>query len=700
MTRGEEKFGRDNEASNHVLCVSAVDPIWYNIRYPDVAAAGANPFDHYQSYGRSEGRFPNPAIELAAIGEVVDAAWYRGRYPDIANTGIDPVIHYLLYGRAEGRFPNADREPRGVWAARFDLIWYRARNGDLGPYRDDPLEHFRRIGIVEGRAANASEEDRKAWHETFDPVWYLARNPDVARRGLDPLEHFITEGLIDRRRPNPHTILESDPVTAAWIDRLKGGAFSDEVALFVTHASDGAIKPHVAHHVACLQHCGIQCALIVVCDDEKVAVIGTALDQADHAFRRANAGFDFAAWAHVLRLHPELHKAKILYLVNDSVFGPTHPDALERVVARLRASQADLVGLTDNADRGWHIQSYFLALKQRFLASEAGRAFFDGVVSYAHKNDVVNEYETQLARYALANGFRVEVLFPTPDWLDATLHNWRRLLRAGFPYLKVGTARALVASVETADWRVEMEARGYDTAPADLSLAQLAGHAAGGASVSSKPRHNDERSALVAMHEFLAAGDTVDLSPGASPLVSVLAVLNRKPAQLLRLMRALALGRHAPIDTVIVDNASIDDTHHVLGRLVGATIVTNVAPLPPLRAARQALVRTRADVVILLRPGEEPDIGPGNPPPPEWADGGRRDLRDVLGRVWPVGELSFEPLATPAGMPWQAFDLVHQGDHLGTAYAMRRLHAPEALEPLIGFLEPRRADETLDPGVL
>lgn len=588
-----------------------------------------------------------------------------------------------------------------MWDTRFDPTWYRARNADLGHYLDDPLEHFRRIGILEGRAANASEDNREAWRETFDPDWYLARNPDVARRGLDPLEHFITEGLIDRRRPNPHTILESDPVTAAWIDRLKGGAFSDEVALFVTHASDGAIKSHVAHNVACLQHCGIQCALIVVSDDENVAVIGTALDQADHAFRRANAGFDFAAWAHVLRLHPELYKVKILYLVNDSVFGPTHPKALERVVARIRASEADLVGLTDNADRGWHIQSYFLALKQRFLTSEAGRAFFDSVVSYAHKNDVVNEYETQLARYATARGFRAEVLFPTPDWLDATLHNWRKLLRAGFPYLKVGTARALVPSVETADWRVEMETRGYDTAPADLTLARLAGQAVGGASVSSKARHDDERSALVAMHEFLAAGDTVDLSPGASPLVSVLAVLHGRPARLLRLMRALTLGRHAPIDAVIVDNASIDDTHYVLGRLAGATVVTNVAPLPPLRAARQALARARADVVILLRPGEGPDVEPSDPPPfADGADGDGRALRAMLGRVWPVGELSFEPLAAPAGMPWQAFDLVHRGDRLGTAYAMRRLYAPEALEPLIGFLEPRRADETLDPGVL
>lgn len=700
---GTERHADNSQTGGHVDRRATVDISldvdWYRERYLDVAAAGADPVEHYRCHGRSEGRFPNPSAELAAVGEFVDASWYRARYPDVAATGADPVRHYLLYGRAEGRYPNADREPRDVWDTRFDPTWYRARNADLCPYQDDPLEHFRRIGLLEGRAANAAEEDREAWRTTFDPDWYLARNPDVARRGLDPLEHFITEGLIDRRRPNRHAILKAEPVTAARIDHLKGGAFADEVALFITHARDGAIKPHVAHHLACLRRCGIACALIVACDEADAAVTGAALNQAEHAFRRANAGFDFAAWAHVLRLYPELLNAKVLYLVNDSVFGPTHPEALERVVARIRASEADLVGLTDNADRGWHIQSYFLALKGRFLASEAGRAFFDGVVSYAHKNDVVNEYETQLARYATARGFRAEVLFPTPNWLDATLHNWRKLLRAGFPYLKVGTARALVLGVETADWRAEMAAHGYDTSLADLTLARLAREGAESLLAPDGTGGDEEQLALAAMHEFLAAGDVLDLAPGAAPLVSFLAVVGSRPARLLRLMRALAEGRRVPSEVVLVDNASIDDTHYVLERLVGATIVTNVAPLPPLRAARQAAARARADVLVLLRSDAWQEAEPSGSTAGETEDG--RVLVDTLERVWPASDgLSYEPLMVPAQAPWRAFDLRRCGDRLGTAYVMLRRDAPQALERLIDLLEPPRQGEAPDPNVL
>ncbi|MCX4197903.1 rhamnan synthesis F family protein [Methylobacterium organophilum] len=700
---GTERYADNSETGGQVDRRAAVDISfdvnWYRERYLDVAAAGVDPFEHYRCHGRSEGRFPNPSAELAAVGEFVDASWYRARYPDIAATGADPVRHYLLYGRAEGRYPNADREPRDVWDTRFDPTWYRVRNADLGHFQDDPLEHFRRIGLLEGRAANATEEDRAAWRTTFDPDWYLARNPDVARRGLDPLEHFITEGLIDRRRPNPHAILESQPFTAAQIDRLKGGAFADEVALFVTHARDGAIKPHVACHLAGLQRCGIACALIVACDTTDAAVTGPALDQAGHVFRRANVGYDFAAWAHVLRLHPELLNAKILYLVNDSVFGPTHPEALERVVARIRASEADLVGLTDNADRGWHIQSYFLALKRRFLASDAAQAFFDGVVAYAHKNDVVNEYETQLARYAIAHGFRAEVLFPTPDWLDATLHNWRKLLRAGFPYLKVGTVRALVPNVETADWRTEMAARGYDTGPADRTLARLAREAAGGRPAPDGTGRDEDCLVLAEMHDFLAAGDVLDLAPGAAPLVSVLAVVGCRPARLLRLMRALAERQAAPSEVVLVDNASIDDTHHVLVRLAGATIITNVAPLPPLRAVRQAAARARADVLVLVRPGAEQKVEPSDSTAGGAEDG--RALLELLERVWPAGDgLSYETLAAPTEAPWRAFCLWHRGDRLGTAYVMLRRDAPQALERLIDLLEPPRHGEAPDPSVL
>ena len=36
------------------------DPKWYLETYPDVAAAGVDPEDHYRNFGAKEGRLPGP----------------------------------------------------------------------------------------------------------------------------------------------------------------------------------------------------------------------------------------------------------------------------------------------------------------------------------------------------------------------------------------------------------------------------------------------------------------------------------------------------------------------------------------------------------------------------------------------------------------------------------------------------------------
>jgi hypothetical protein len=69
------------------------DTTFYLTCYPDVAAAGINPLDHYLSWGRHESRLPN-----------VDAQDYLTRYPDVAAffSGT-AAMHYALWGQFEGR---------------------------------------------------------------------------------------------------------------------------------------------------------------------------------------------------------------------------------------------------------------------------------------------------------------------------------------------------------------------------------------------------------------------------------------------------------------------------------------------------------------------------------------------------------------------------------------------------------------------
>lgn len=126
---------------------TAFDPSYYYWKYPDVAVAvGFDTqalFDHYQSFGMAEGRFPNAQAEWRnAAGHVdteeerkafmmqipsvtpreeesdlpkFDPIYYYNTYPDIAETiGKDAVAlmnHYFAYGYSEGRLPFYGAEP-------------------------------------------------------------------------------------------------------------------------------------------------------------------------------------------------------------------------------------------------------------------------------------------------------------------------------------------------------------------------------------------------------------------------------------------------------------------------------------------------------------------------------------------------------------------------------------------------------------
>jgi len=76
------------------LVVTALDPDFYRRAYPDVAAAGADPFVHYVEAGWREARDPAPWFSTAA---------YLADHPDVAASGRNPLAHFLQTGAQEGR---------------------------------------------------------------------------------------------------------------------------------------------------------------------------------------------------------------------------------------------------------------------------------------------------------------------------------------------------------------------------------------------------------------------------------------------------------------------------------------------------------------------------------------------------------------------------------------------------------------------
>jgi hypothetical protein len=72
------------------------DSIKYLQNNPDVAKAGVGAWEHYNKWGRGEGR-------QETLGNVFDPKTYLMNNQDVAAAGVDPRTHWLQYGQQEGR---------------------------------------------------------------------------------------------------------------------------------------------------------------------------------------------------------------------------------------------------------------------------------------------------------------------------------------------------------------------------------------------------------------------------------------------------------------------------------------------------------------------------------------------------------------------------------------------------------------------
>lgn len=79
---------------------------------------------------------------LLYTSDLFDSQWYLESYPDVAATGIDPAEHYILHGASEGRLPSAS----------FDGDWYLQQNPDVAEMGLNPLIHYIKYGVIEKRS--------------------------------------------------------------------------------------------------------------------------------------------------------------------------------------------------------------------------------------------------------------------------------------------------------------------------------------------------------------------------------------------------------------------------------------------------------------------------------------------------------------------------------------------------------------------
>jgi len=339
-----------------------------------------------------------------------------------------------------------------------------------------------------GRASDLKPDDSDlllCWGRSRKLAGDLARARDLYALSLasDGNPHAVNElALLDAEvaalaegAPPPAPPSPPPPAWAVRMEYLKPLriARGDEVALFVTHSATGRIKPHVEPYLRALGKAGIKPFLIVVTDRE-VELPQALLDLPAGVMVRDNAGYDFAAWAHAIHLHPELYGAGTLYLANDSLIGPVSQKSFDAMLKQVRASDADLVGLTESHEYRWHVQTFFVALKPRLLSSWWLHGFFEGVRVLGNKDSVIRAYEVRFAGAVEQAGHTVQVLFPSDHAANPTLYDWRGLIERGFPFVKALLVRGHFEEPDLKDWRATLGKAGFDLDLIDRTIAASA----------------------------------------------------------------------------------------------------------------------------------------------------------------------------------------------------------------------------------
>ena len=179
--------------------------------------------------------------------------------------------------------------------------------------------------------------------------------------------------------------------------------------------------------------------LVVAARDPWTRLAPPAVPAGVAVARRANTAYDFGSWAHALRTWPRLADKDLVVLTNDSLVGPLGD--LGPLVDRIDAGDAPVWAATSSRVPTEHLQSYLVAFRGGVLAQPALRDFFGGVRPLRSKREVVRTYEIGLTLAVDAAGLRREVGWTheetgQPPTIDLTLHAWRALLEAGFPFVK------------------------------------------------------------------------------------------------------------------------------------------------------------------------------------------------------------------------------------------------------------------------
>jgi hypothetical protein len=224
------------------------DAGYYLRTYPDVAAAGTDPYEHYIQHGAAGGRDPQALF---------DTSYYLERYPDVAAGGMNALRHYAQFGAAEGRDPHP----------LFDTSYYTGQM-HLAESGENALLHYCKHGFKAGLSPHPLFDVRLFQeqcpevvargdnplldflaqrgaltprpHILFNTEYYLRENPDVAAHPINPFLHYLLYGWRENR--DPHVLFDNRFYRSQYDSAL---GWICPLHHYVTEGSRLGLRPHL-----------------------------------------------------------------------------------------------------------------------------------------------------------------------------------------------------------------------------------------------------------------------------------------------------------------------------------------------------------------------------------------------------------------------------------------------------------------------
>lgn len=179
--------------------------------------------------------------------------------------------------------------------------------------------------------------------------------------------------------------------------------------LFAAYLPDGRIHASLEYYLRALKACG---DVVLVADSE---LAPDAVSQLGafclHCEAERHGEYDFGSYKRAYAWAAQrLGEYDVVYLVNDSVFGPLRP--LEPVLKEMEALPNDAFCLVMNPHRKTpHMQSWFVGMRRGVASAPWLADFIQGVRQLESKSDICIVYETGLTALMEAHGVKCGGLY-------------------------------------------------------------------------------------------------------------------------------------------------------------------------------------------------------------------------------------------------------------------------------------------------